>query len=639
MIDYDLETIINCFTLCAEHDDGTQWQFEISERRNDRQELIEWLEWLIDTRQEMRGFNNSGFDYQVLFGIYTLQNRIKNAADIYKLAQHVIHTEQFKNPILIPQIDLYKIHHFDNKARMTSLKMLEFVMRMDNIEEMPFPHDEPINIDDIDTLIAYNWHDVKATKRFGKASADKIALRRELSEIYSPAFMNYSDSKLGKQIIIQELEKAGIKCYDKNEPRQTRRDAGIPVSHILLPQIEFKSRAFNEVLGEYRRLVVRDTNGSFSHSVTARGVEFVFALGGIHASVENRIFEADDEYEIVDADVTSYYPNMSIRHGFYPEHLGEKFMPVYEGIYNRRAEYKKSGNKTRSEAYKLGLNSVYGDSNSEFSPFYDPQMTMSITINGQLLMAMLCEKLMWVKEFEVIQANTDGCTFRIPRSMRGRYDEICTEWMRLSKLELEFVNYKKLWVRDVNNYLGLGDKIKRKGAYDYEKEWHKDHSFLVIQKAVEAHLVHGKPLEGFIRSHQDMFDFMGRVKLDKKSRIEWSGENFKGVVRYIVTRDGKEMVKVMPAKGPVGVWKRNKNWSRAIEQSLCGPYKYLDVNGTPWDKRIHTGNRGVYDECRTRINAGQKVTVCNKITGLDFDVDYEFYIREARKLVDVFTTN
>lgn len=643
MIDYDLETIINCFTLCAEHDDGTQWQFEISERRNDRQELIEWLEWLIETRQEMRGFNNLGFDYQVLFGIYTLQNRIKTAADIYKLAQHVIHTEQFKNPILIPQIDLYKIHHFDNKARMTSLKMLEFVMRMDNIEEMPFPHDEPIHKNNIDELIAYNWHDVKATKRFGKASADKIALRRELSEIYSPAFMNYSDSKLGKQIIIQELEKAGIKCYDKNGPRQTRRDAGIPVSHILLPQIEFKSRAFNEVLGEYRRLVVRDTNGSFSHSVIARGVEFVFALGGIHASVENRIFEADDEYEIVDADVTSYYPNMSIRHGFYPEHLGKKFMPVYEGIYNRRAEYKKTGNKTRSEAYKLGLNSVYGDSNSEFSPFYDPQMTMSITINGQLLMAMLCEKLMWVKEFEVIQANTDGCTFRIPRSMRGRYDEICAEWMRLSKLELEFVNYDKMWIRDVNSYMAQsGSKVKRKGAYDYEKEWHKDHSFLVIQKAVEAHLVHGKPIEEFIKNHDDKFDFVGRVKLDKKSRIEWSGETFKGVVRYIVTRDGKEMVKVMPPKGPVGGWKKGKNYDTKIRdfiRSIHGPHKHLDVDGTPWDKRIHTGNRGVYNECRTRINAGQKVTVCNNIVGMAFDVDYEFYIREARKLIDVFTTN
>ena len=153
MIDYDLETIINCFTLCAEHDDGTQWQFEISERRDDRQELIEWLEWLMETRQEMRGFNNLGFDYQVLFGIYTLQNRIKTAADIYKLAQHVIHTEYFKNPVLIPQIDLFKIHHFDNKARMTGLKMLEFVMRMDNIEEMPFPHDEPIAVEDIPRLL------------------------------------------------------------------------------------------------------------------------------------------------------------------------------------------------------------------------------------------------------------------------------------------------------------------------------------------------------------------------------------------------------------------------------------------------------------------------------------------------------
>jgi hypothetical protein len=268
---------------------------------------------------------------------------------------------------------------------------------------------------------------------------------------------------------------------------------------------------------------------------------------------------------------------------------------------------------------------------------------MSITINGQLFMAMLCEKLMWVKEFEIIQANTDGCTFRIPRVMRPRYDEICADWMRLSRLDLEFVDYDRMWVRDVNNYLAQsGKKVKRKGAYDYEKEWHKDHSFLVIQKAVEASLVHGKPLDEFIRNHSDVFDFMGRVKLDKNSRIEWKDRRFKGVVRYIVTTDGNEMVKLMPAKGPVGQWKRSRTWDGSIEKfirSIHGPHKYIDAIGTPWDKRIHTGNRGIYDECRTRINAGQKVTVCNTIDRQSFNIDYDFYIREARKLTDVFTTN
>jgi hypothetical protein len=651
MIYYDVETLINCFTLCAENDEDRKWQFEISERRNDFHALREWVDELIDSGEEMCGFNNLHFDCQVLIGgIYCLA--LDTADKIYAWAQRIINDSAAKQPELVPQIDLYKIHHFDNKARVTGLKMLEFVMRMDSIEEMPFPHDQPIAPENIPALLTYNWHDVKATRRFAGQSADKIALRRELSAIYSPAFMNYSDSKLGKQIIIRELEKAGIRCYDKKGPRQTHRDVGIPVSHILLPQIAFKSRAFNEVLGDYRGLVVHDTNGSFSHSVTARGVEFVFALGGIHASVENRIFESDEQYEIVDADVTSYYPNMSIRHGFYPEHLGAEFMPVYEGIYNRRAEYKKAGNKTRSEAYKLGLNSVYGDSNSMYSPFYDPQMTMSITINGQLFMAMMCEKLMWVKEFEIIQANTDGCTFRIPRAMRSRYDEICAEWMHLSKLDLEFVNYDRMWVRDVNNYLAQsGNKVKRKGAYDYEKEWHKDHSFLVIQKAVEENLVNGKSLDEFIKNHSDVFDFMGRVKLDKNSRIEWDTKTFKGVVRYIVTKDGKEMVKLMPALGVPGAWKRKRICDRKVWDQLVLDTRNR-LGGNPsydecllqmdWDSRVHMGTlktRGRYEERRTRINAGQKVTVCNTIDRQAFNIDYDFYIREARKLTDVFAKN
>jgi len=45
---------------------------------------------------------------------------------------------------------------------------------------------------------------------------------------------------------------------------------------------------------------------------------------------------------------------------------------------------------------KLALNGTFGDSNNIYSVFYDPQFTMAITVNGQLMLCMLAERLMTI---------------------------------------------------------------------------------------------------------------------------------------------------------------------------------------------------------------------------------------------------
>ena len=68
-----------------------------------------------------------------------------NPAILYEKAMSIIKSDDRFAGIIypsdrhVPQVDLYKIHHFDNKARTTSLKALEFNMRMDNISDLPFP--------------------------------------------------------------------------------------------------------------------------------------------------------------------------------------------------------------------------------------------------------------------------------------------------------------------------------------------------------------------------------------------------------------------------------------------------------------------------------------------------------------------
>ena len=89
---------------------------------------------------------------------------------------------------------------------------------------------------------------------------------------------------------------------------------------------------------------------------------------------------------------------------------------------------------------------------------------------------MLSEMLfVGIPELKMLQANTDGITVVIPRDKKRQYWEICKEWENITNLELEYVPYEKMIIRDVNTYISVSDKgkIKRKGAFKTHDEMRK----------------------------------------------------------------------------------------------------------------------------------------------------------------------
>jgi len=197
---WDTECFPNCFMLCA--NDGSY--FEISKDRNDIVKLREWILTLKNNNSRMVGFNNVGFDYPVLHFILTSGTSDPKA--IHDYAMNLIRSENKfgftvkPSDCQVPQIDLFKIHHFDNKSRMTSLKALEFNMRMENIQDLPFPVGTVLNSEQMDVLRKYCLNDVAATVMFYEETREQITFREQLSKKYSRDFMNYSDVKIGKEI-------------------------------------------------------------------------------------------------------------------------------------------------------------------------------------------------------------------------------------------------------------------------------------------------------------------------------------------------------------------------------------------------------------------------------------------------------
>jgi hypothetical protein len=560
---WDIETFPNVFTLAAEHAWlPIKWEFEISDWRNDSRAIIEFVQYLKQTDARMVGFNSLGFDYPVLHTLIRMGH--SDANTLYQKAMAIINSQDEDgskwmhqvNPSdrFVQQIDLFKIHHFDNKARATGLKVLEFNMRSDNIEDLPFPVGTVLTQGQVPVLKAYNAHDVAQTKKFYHQTLDMIQFREELTRKYDRDFMNHNDTKIGKDYFVMKLEEAGVACYDfgpkGRTPRQTKRPV-IALKDAILPWIQFEQPEFTRVLNWLKAQSITETKGVFTDlTATINGFTFVFGLGGIHGSIESEVIESDAEFIIVDLDVTSYYPNLAITNGFHPTHLGKEFVSIYKHLFEQRKSYPKKS--AESAMLKLALNGVYGDSNNQFSVFYDPLFTMSITLNGQLLLCLLAEGLMHIPGLRLIQVNTDGLTVKVPREHKLLVDMARAAWQLRTGLNLEEAVYKAMMIRDVNNYIGVFENgsTKRKGAYEYDMEWHQNHGAMVVAKVAEKVLVDGAPIRQTLQKWPDIMDFMLRTKVPRSSHlaIERDGmtSQLQNITRYYIAEGGGRLFKWMP---------------------------------------------------------------------------------------------
>ena len=600
---YDIETYPNVFTLAVEHSEAPlKWSFEISDWRNDSQDIIVFLAFIKNSNARMVGFNNIGFDYPVLHTLIRMGKA--DAKTLYDKAQAVIgarDSDKFihlVNPSdrFVDQVDLYKIHHFDNKARATSLKALEFNMRLDNIQDLPFAVGTALTKDQVDVLKQYNAHDVHATKQFYHASKSMIAFREELVVKYPGRdWINFNDTKIGKEYFIMKLEEAGVSCYDFGPKGRTPRQTKRPVIHLkdaIMPWIKFGEPEFTRVLEWFKTQSISETKGVFK-DVVARvdGFDFVFGLGGIHGSIESEVVESDDTHVVVDLDVASYYPNLAIANGFSPAHLGDDFFSIYKHLYEQRKSYAKG--TAENAMLKLALNGVYGDSNNQFSVFYDPLYTMTITLNGQLLLCLLAEGLMHIPGLRLIQVNTDGLTVRLPRSHKIMLDLARAAWQERTGLELEEAIYKSMMIRDVNNYIAVYEngKVKRKGAYEWSAGWHQDAGGLVIAKVAEKVMVDNAPIRETVENWPDKMDFMLRIKVPRSGYLQWGDEQVQNVSRYYVAKGGKPLTKWLP---PLA--KKPDQWRSFNQES------------------------------------GWVVQVCNDINDAVLPVDFDYYVQEVEKL-------
>ena len=473
----DYETLSNCFIACFEAVNSEEQRiFVIHESQNDILELVEFLQENISSDEWHVSFNGLGFDSQITE--YILRNRdsiIHNKGEviakwIYGKAQNVISRQnageflEFSpRDLQINQVDVFKLNHWDNNAKRSSLKWIQYTMDWPNIIDMPIHHTETITAEQIPEIIKYCINDVKSTKQIMKLSKEQIGLRRTLTEEYGINLFSASEPRISKELFLHFLsQKLEMKKWDLRQARTHR--ARITVKNIILPYIEFKTATFQNLLKKFEEVVIYpgETKGGFKYSVQYKGVKTDYGLGGIHGARSTKVYESNEDMVIMTSDVTSFYPNLAIRNKWAPAHLPQdEFCDLYEWFFEERKKIPKKDPK--NYVYKIILNSTYGLSNDENSFLYDPEFTMRITINGQLSLSMLYEMICEeIPNAIPLMQNTDGLETMIPREYVDKYMDICKRWEDITQLQLDHDTYSKIILGDVNNYIAITEDGKSK---------------------------------------------------------------------------------------------------------------------------------------------------------------------------------
>lgn len=585
----DYETITNCFVaVFTAYDSDEQHVFAVNRERNDMPQFLKFLQENLQLKDWHFGYNNLSFDAQITeyiiqnAGYFKGRTADEITATIYQYAQHVIGKSDRKEfldypefKLTIPCVDIFKLNHWDSNAKRASLKWIQFSMDWNNVEEMPHPHYQPVTDDHVlEQVIRYCINDVASTKQIftlknakgEQIMASQINLRAELSSTYGLTLYSASEPRISKEMFLHFLSDKLHR--DKKDIKNLRTERShVTVRDIILPYINFSTPEFTSVHNWFKSLVV-DTaildeseesqkKSGPKHRMMFKGVPTDYGLGGLHGCIKSGIYTAGNGKKILSADVTSFYPNLSIKNNWAPAHIPqEEFCELYEWFFEERKKYPKSS--PLNYLFKIILNSTYGLSKNKYSFLYDPEFTFKITINGQLLLSMLYEMVATrIPGAQPLMQNTDGLEFLIDEDQEELFYQICKEWEAMTQLQLETVEYSKMIIGDVNNYIAIDTKgkTKCKGRFEFDElALHKNKSLLVIPKAWYAYFVHGKDPVDFIRENRNIYDYCAGAKLRGDWYFEERGvkdgqyvqTKLQKLVRYYISNKGIKIIKCNP---------------------------------------------------------------------------------------------
>jgi len=307
----------------------------------------------------------------------------------------------------------------------------------------------------------------------------------------------------------------------------------------------------------------RMAKGEISRSVFIDDRFYTMGVGGLHSLDGPGAWVPDEDEELLDIDVDSFYPRVILSNGLYPRHWGPVFLEIYEDLVNRRLKAKRSGDMTTADVLKIAINGTYGKSSDIYSSLFDPQLTANVTLLGQLSLLLLIELL--VGTATVCSANTDGILVMIKRSKRQELETLVKYWEEQTGFTMSFNTYRAFYQRDVNSYVALSTDGKVKAKGEFINKWPdlRHTPFANIAKtAVQEFLDKGTDVETTIYGCTDVNQFMICAVVTGNVETSWNGIAQTKVLRFYKSNDSRAAPILRRDRG-------TEEWTTVPDSSDC----------------------------------------------------------------------
>lgn len=636
---------------------------------DDDTDLFSLLYWL-QQKADYFGYNNKKYDRLMLSALLMYYNQFDKPSKLitflYETSQRVIRssnndtlwTDNFtslilRNNVAFRDLDLFQIFRLDHYHK--SLKQTSINIKWYNLKEYTMPPigdldrhyyherlpeakgmtDRELNIhyrnvferfipkEYLNEMADYNDNDVYIVAELIRMNQEEVLLRYRISEEYKVDVYSASRSTIADKVIVKLYSKfTGLHPKAFIDTKTIRRK--ILVSEILSDKIAFSTPELNDILSDIRSLTLRGEKGEFDREFTFMGTSYTIATGGLHSNEIPAVYVENSDSIIVDRDVASYYPNMIRSLKVCQKHLIPKaWFRIADTIVDERLEHKhlakdksldvmeRDKHATAAACLKIVANAgIFGKMGSEKSFLCDKKAMYQVTINGQLFLLMLIEKLE-LAGIHVISANTDGIVTIVPRELEQTADDICHWWEKHLGLELEFTYYTKYVTEGVNSYLTVkrGGSSKFKGRMNpkmFLEDLSKGYNSPIVAKCVTEYFINGTPVMETLRNAKSILDFCRTQNVNHKYRLEFT---------HVV--DGKIRTDVVQGN------------TRFYISSTGGTLMKVESMG--WNERNEEQVK------KSSLCAGQRVSICNIVDDTDIselNVNYLYYYNEAMAIIE-----
>lgn len=531
---YDIEVFKEDWLFVAKSLDGKSkvvcW--------NDAPNLCNWIRDKI-----LIGFNNAAYDDNVIR--YAMQRAyavdkeltVKQYSDALiednKPEAFITIQDKFKN-VLIPKFLSWDINfHMPFDIRRNSLKKLTMsVLNKRNYDSsVPFDIDRALTPEERKEVELYCELDVDNTRELFLPDPKDIEAQKENPKHKMRDFARDSyDIKWNliveynlqcKTLINKAASFAGkLLCGEDAKPdlRNTKKNVNGKEVYYSIPELALKELAGTPLLQFY---LDNQSNPEYIHEKfeyymggNDDGHLYQFGFGGLHQAL--LCYGSEN---LVNMDVASLYPSLLVQYKLMSRGAG-KNPDSYEEVYHTRLKAKREGKKLLNEGLKLILNGSIGAMLSEFNPLYDTWSNSTICVHGQLFLFILCKRL-YDAGFNIVQTNTDG--IMIERQADVDFMPICEQWMKETRLVLEFDEIAILQQNNVNNYYCqfTNGKVKSKGFYLSNEKFGKATSKILCNIVTKKPPLEGTEPRDFVifkrHSIGEIYDGVTNTKLEGRS--------------------------------------------------------------------------------------------------------------------------